>query len=414
MSFSEWREVKLEELTSEIFSGGTPTTSNIDFWDGQNNWLSSGETRNKFITFTEKTITDLGVKNSSTRLAKKNDVIIASAGQGHTRGQTSLCKIDTYINQSLISIRANSNFLNPHFLFYNLSNRYDELRQLSDGNSIRGSLTTRLIKALKFYLPPIREQQAIAATLYCLDEKIELNKRINKNLEEMIQAIFKSWFNDFEPFQDGEFEDSKLGRIPKGWRVKSLEEYVISIDNRGKTPPLSTQMTPYPIIDVKALSGDSRIINYNNCTKYVEEEIYNNWFRSGHPMQKDILISTVGSLAEMKIFFGDKGCIAQNVVGLRSKNISPLYLYQYLQNIKEDLISYNIGSVQPSIKVTHIIKHKILIPSDKALKEFETIINEISNMILKNHEETQTLTQIRDILLPKLMSGEIRVPIEEV
>ena len=116
----------------------------------------------------------------------------------------------------------------------------------------------------------------------------------------------------------------------------------------------------------------------------------------------------------MKLFYGDKGCIAQNVVGFRSKGISPLYLYQYLKYIKSDLISYNIGSVQPSIKVTHIIKHKILMPCDNQLKSFEATINEISSMLFKNFEETQILTDVRDTLLPKLMSGEIRVPLNEV
>lgn len=282
------------------------------------------------------------------------------------------------------------------------------------GSSGRQRVQQDVLENTEMLIPSYLEQKAIADTLSCLDDKIELNNRINKTLEEMARAIFKSWFVDFEPFQDGEFEDSEMGRFPKGWRIGTLEECVTSIDNRGKTPPLANRMTPYPIIDVKALSGECRIIDYNNCTKYVEEEIYNNWFRSGHPKEKDILISTVGSLAEMKLYFGDIGCIAQNVVGLRSKNISPLYLYQYLQYIKADLISYNIGSVQPSIKVTHIIKHKILIPKDEVLKIFESLINEISNIIFKNFKENQTLTAIRDTLLAKLMSGEIRVLIEEV
>jgi len=125
--------------------------------------------------------------------------------------------------------------------------------------STQKTISLKNIKAIKIPVCNESEQKAIAATLSCLDDKIELNNRINKTLEEMAQAIFKSWFVDFEPFQDGEFEDSELGRIPKGWRVEALEEHVESIDNRGKTPPLSSQITPFPIIDVKALSGASRI-----------------------------------------------------------------------------------------------------------------------------------------------------------
>lgn len=188
-----------------------------------------------------------------------------------------------------------------------------------------------------------------------------------------------------------------------------LGDFIESIDNRGKTPPLSNKTTSYPIIDVKALSGDMRIIDYNKCTKYVDEKTYNNWFRSGHPKQYDILISTVGSLAEMKLFLGDIGCIAQNVVAFRSKGISPLYLYQYLNYIKNDLAAYNIGSVQPSIKVTHIIKHSIYVALQDEIDRFDIVARSITEQIFANCQENEKLKQLRDTLLPRLMSGELDI-----
>lgn len=188
-----------------------------------------------------------------------------------------------------------------------------------------------------------------------------------------------------------------------------LGDLIESVDNRGKTPPLSDKPTAYPIIDVRALSGNSRIIDYTNCTKYVSEETYNNWFRSGHPKEYDILISTVGSLAEMKIFLGNTGCIAQNVVGFRTKGISPLYLYQYLNYIKNDLVAYNIGSVQPSIKVTHIIKHSIYVAPKEDIEIFDSVARDITKIIFANCQENEALKQMRDTLLPKLMSGELDV-----
>ena len=313
----------------------------------------------------------------------------------------------------MMAFRVNEKIINNKYLLAVLRSPQfqTQIEQFHVGTLIPHFKKSDLDKLL-IPIPSMNVQNFIGKAYYELCSKIELNNRINKILEEMAQTIFKSWFVDFEPFQDGGFEDSELGRIPKGWRVGTLEECIISIDNRGKTPPLATDITQYPIIDVKALSGEYRAINYNNCTKYVEEETYNNWFRSGHPKEQDILVSTVGSLAEMKLFYGDKGCIAQNVVGFRSKNISPLYLYQYLKYIKEDLISYDIGTVQPSIKVTHIIKHKVLIPCDNDIKLFESAIKEISDMIFKNFEENQILSTIREKLLQKLMSGEIRVPID--
>ena len=239
------------------------------------------------------------------------------------------------------------------------------------------------------------DQIKVGRILSIIDEKIHLNMEINNNLEQQISALFINMFgSNIDKLAESKF---KLGDL------------VDSVDNRGKTPPLSDKPTLYPIIDVKALSGNIRIVDYNNCTKYVNEETYNNWFRSGHPKQYDILVSTVGSLAEMKIFLGDVGCIAQNVVGFRSKDISPLYLYQYLNYIKNDLVAYNIGSVQPSIKVTHIIKHPIYVAPQDEINKFDSVARSITEKIFANCQENENLKQLRDTLLPKLMSGELDV-----
>ena len=111
----------------------------------------------------------------------------------------------------------------------------------------------------------------------------------------------------------------------------------------------------------------------------------------------------------MKIYLGAKGCMAQNVVALRPTSIKPLYLYQYLKFIRSDLVAYNIGSVQPSIKVTHIIKHPIYIPDVATLNEFEETAKAITNQLLANYNEGEALKNIRDALLPRLMSGELDV-----
>lgn len=263
------------------------------------------------------------------------------------------------------------------------------------GSSGRQRVQTDVVKNLEIDVPSLVEQEKIGSFLKTFDDKIALNDRINKNLEEQSSTLFVNMFGHFIDFLDN--SDIKLGDL------------IESVDNRGKTPPLSDEPTDYPIIDVRALSGNSRIIDYTNCTKYVSKETYNNWFRSGHPKEYDILISTVGSLAEIKIFLGTTGCIAQNVVGFRTKGISPLYLYQYLNYIKNDLVAYNIGSVQPSIKVTHIIKHSIYVASKEDIEIFDSIARDITKKIFANCQENEALKQIRDTLLPKLMSGELDV-----
>lgn len=149
-----WRTATLSDCCEKIFSGGTPDRSRKDFWHGNIPWLSSGETRNSFIIKTEECITPAGVDNSSTRLAKRGNTVIASAGQGQTRGQTSLLSGDFYINQSIIALEPKNGEPYELFNYFGMERRYDELRQLSDSNSSRGSLTTKLVAQMPVIIPP--------------------------------------------------------------------------------------------------------------------------------------------------------------------------------------------------------------------------------------------------------------------
>lgn len=304
-------------------------------------------------------------------------------------------KFDGGCSNDVLVFTAKENTDND-FLYYVLADDafFNYAMATSKGTKMpRGDKTS----IMKYEVPcyDIKMQKKVVSVLRSIDDKIELNNSINNNLEQQLCAIFKESFSECIASLSG--SDITLGDL------------VTNIDNRGKTPPLSSEPTNYPIIDVRALSGSSRIVDYNNCTKYVLEETYNNWFRNGHPKPYDILISTVGSLAEIKIYFGNIGCIAQNVVGFRSKGISPLYIYQYLKYIKNDLVAYNIGSVQPSIKVTHIMKHHIYVPSKEKLNFFDKIARAMTEKIYSNSQEIEKLKLLRDTLLPKLMSGEIDV-----
>jgi len=405
VSVSEWREVRLGDVCTYSTAKVSITEINEDNYISTENMLPN---KNGVVKSS-----GLPTVASVTRYFTDN--VLVSNIRPYFKKIWCADREGGCSNDVLVFVVKDKRILDSRFLFYCLSN--DEFFNYVMAGA-KGTKMPRGDKGaiLKYpvHLPTLSEQKAIAATLSALDDMIELNNQINKTLEEMAQAIFKSWFVDFEPFRDGEFEESEIGPIPKGWKVGMLGDFVEIVDNRGKTPPLSDVKTEYPIIDVRALSGESRVIDYSNCTKYVEKEIYDSWFRSGHPKHLDILISTVGSIAEMKMFYGNKGCIAQNVVAFRSNGISPCYLYQYLQYSKGDLLSYNIGSVQPSIKVTHVIKYKIIVPDEKTMSSFDMLMESISDQIHRNANESQILIAIRDTLLPKLISGEIRVPVEEV
>ena len=259
----------------------------------------------------------------------------------------------------------------------------------------RGDKTSIMNYPIK--LPPLPTQQKIAAILSSLDDKIELNNKINTNLEHQAQALFKEMF------------ESKIQNVSEN-DGRSLGEIVNVIDNRGKTPPLEATKTDFPIIDVGTLNSPGRIINYKDCTKFVSKTTYETFFRAGHPKEKDVLLSTVGcNLALLKYYIGSVGCIAQNIVAFRAKEISSLYIYEYLKFIQPDLVSYDIGSAQPSIKVTHIIKHLIYIPTNDELSKFNSFAKCITEQIYNNVCENERLISIRDTLLPKLMDGEIDV-----
>lgn len=150
-----WGFGNVSDLCAAIYSGGTPSTQNPTYWNGDIPWLSSGETREKFITHTERRITLAGVSNSSTRLAPALSTVIASAGQGNTRGQTSLLTVESYVNQSVVVLTADPSVSSPYHLFFDLERRYQEFRRVSDSHSSRGSLTTKLLAELPAVLPPI-------------------------------------------------------------------------------------------------------------------------------------------------------------------------------------------------------------------------------------------------------------------
>ncbi len=296
-----------------------------------------------------------------------------------------------------IVMRSKKNISDEDFIFYlAISPKFREIAIKSmTGTSGRQRVQLDVVKNTEMLIPSYEEQIKIGKVLSSIDKRIELNNQINDNLSEQLKQIFNNKF--YDKIQNNDCSEFK---------EYILYDVLDVIDNRGKTPKL-VEVSNYPIIDVRAISGENRIIDYKQCQKYVDDEVYNTFFRSGHPKINDILISTVGSLAEMKIYMENKGTIAQNVVALRSKYDYPMYIYQYLKAIKNDLISYNIGSVQPSIKVTQFMKHNIYIPKDKELYEFENIAKLYTDKMFNISKENETLEQLRDTLLPKLMNGEI-------
>ena len=402
---SEWKKVRLGDV-GQIITGKTPLTKVSSYYDGLIHFVSPVDLNgcDKNILYTAKTISNSGLQSIKGCILPKGTICVSCIGN---LGYVGITTMECASNQQINSIIVDESRFDLDFIYYVIKHLWRYFKSQENQSTTISIINKSTFSNIEIYAPSLEIQKKIASILSSLDDKIECNRRINENLEQQAQALFKSWFVDFEPFKDQPFVESELGMIPQGWKVVELGDLVEIIDNRGKTPPLESKDL-YPIIDVKALTGPGRVLDYNKCSKYVNHETYTSWFRSGHPKKYDILLSTVGSLAETKLFMGGNGCIAQNVVALRNDYIS-LFLYDYLNRIKSDLVAYNIGSVQPSIKVTHIIKHKIILPQADVLDKYISLSRKLTENIYNYSYEIDNLSSLRDELLPKLMSGELNV-----
>ena len=385
---SDWKKTTIDEVCSRIYSGGTPSTKEPKYWNGDINWLSSGETRNKFIYGTERKITRLGVEESSTQLALKDSVVIATAGQGYTRGQASFLKIDTYVNQSVLVFEADTQVIEPLFLYYNLSNRYEELRQLSDGTSTRGGLSGWIVKRMDIDLPSLSLQKKIVDILYDIDQKIECNTAINKNLEEQARAIFKNLFIDLTPF-------STDGSLPLGWRGGKVNEIVEFHD--AKRIPLSNAMRV----------NMEKIYPYygaTSCMDYVDDYIFEGTY---------LLLGEDGTVIDKNGFpilqyVDGKFWVNNHAHILTGKTgFSVEWLYLMFSMTKVDSIV--TGAVQPKISQSNLKKIALIIPPFDVLSSFDRIIQPMFVKLRNNRLENMRLAELRDFLLPRLMSGEIDV-----
>lgn len=326
------------------------------------------------------------------------------------------------LNQRVGKVVVNEKKLDKIYAHYLLAteNVKKQLEHRATGTRQR-NISPKDVYDVSVILPSVNEQKRIGMLLYSIEEKQKLNNKIISELESMVKTLYDYWFLQFDfPDENGKPYKSSGGKmvwneelkreIPEGWSVKRLNDLVTIIDNRGKNPPYMDCKTEYPIIDVATLRKEYRCIDYSTCSHYVNKDIYDNWFRAGHPKKGDILFSTVGSLAEIKLFYPNKcifGAIAQNIVALRSTSELYSYLYQVLLIEKQRIIGYRIGSVQPSLKVGHVLEHKVLVPNIVILGKYSNTVENINLEINQCIMENQELASLRDFLLPMLMNGQV-------
>ena len=406
----EWKEVTLGEIGT-IVGGATPSTKNTSFYDGNIPWLTPKDlsvNSNKYILRGERNITEAGFKSCSCKMLPKGSVLFSSRAP---IGYVAITANDMCTNQGFKSVIPNEE-TDSEFLYYLLKYNKDNIASQGSGTTF-AEVSGKTMKEIEVMVPKeTDDQRRIASILSSLDRKIELNNKINADLEEMAQAIFKNWFVDFEPFKDGKFVDSELGMIPEGWKVGTIGDIVEFQNGFAFSSKNFSENGEYKIITIKSVQdgclvteGSSKVIEYpTKMPTYCK-------LQSG-----DILLSLTGNVGRCCLVTETNLLLNQRVAKIKAKECydnSFSYALFRLKETKELLISISRGTAQANLSPVEASKLPMVIPSEDARKNFSMISDSIMDKIISIHIENSRLSLLRDTLLPRLMSGEIEIPEQE-
>ena len=395
----EYDRIEIQHICSNICSGGTPKSTVEEYYCGTIPWLNTKEINFNRIYKTEKTITDEGLNNSSAQWIPAKSVIVAMYGA--TAGKTAITQIPLTTNQACCNLTIDSTKADYRFVFYALCNDYAYLASLANGGA-QQNLNAQQIREFEIPYPSIEEQECIADILSSIDNKIDLNRRINDNLGRQAQALFKSWFVDFEPFKGRKFVDSELGMIPEGWQVEELGNITNSIKKKvGKRTDIKV-LSPVNTGDL-LLSEEyfTKQIYSKNLAKYImvapNDFAYN-------PAR--INIGSIGMNT-----FDFSGCVSPVYVVFRcEKEYHHFFnIFKATKNFKEEVNTRAIGGVRQTLSYKDFSLIKIVYPPKEVVNQFNKFYSHIMTLIKKNILENKRLHQTRDTLLPKLMSGELKI-----
>lgn len=401
----EWKEVRLGDVCSRVCSGGTPKSTNLSYYGGEIPWLNTKEIDFNRIYSTEKTITDSGLNNSSAKWIAPNTVTVAMYGA--TAGKSCIVKVPMTTNQACCNLTINDEVADYEFVYYSLKNDYTTLASLANGGA-QQNLNAQIIKDYVLQMPSLKDQRRIASILSSLDRKIELNNKINADLEEMAQAIFKNWFVDFEPFKDGKFVDSELGMIPEGWKVGCLGDMGAVVC--GKTPSKSNSNYyggDIPFIKIPDMHGN--VFVENSEDRLTEEGSLSQIKKLIPPYS--LMVSCIATVGLVSINTKPSHTNQQINTVIPHNKSALFYLYQHIKNNEEFLKNMGRGGTTTlNVNTKSFSNIRLLIPSEIALEQFHGIVEGLFKKIEQNLHESRTLSLLRDTLLPRLMSGELEVP----
>ena len=370
----EWKECKLGDICK----------SNINSYSEKDNWsfvnyLDTGNiTENKISDIQFIDLSSESLPSRARRKVQLNDIIYSTVRPNQKHFGIIKNQPENFlVSTGFAVLHINKTIADPNFIFYNLiqNENTESLHAIAEQTtSAYPAIKPSDIENLSIKLPPLPTQQKIAAILSSLDDKIELNNKINTNLEQQAQALFKNWFVDFEPFG---------GKMPEGWKVGKLSE-LINV-KYGK--------------DHKKLNdGNYPVYGSGGIMRYVDKFLYD---------KESVLIPRKGTLNNV-FYINDPFWSVDTMfyTEMKKENIAK-YVYFFVKG--KDLNSMNAGSAVPSMTTEILNAIEVVIPSDEYLEKFENIVSPMFKQIKQCIIENENLASIRDTLLPKLMNGEIKI-----
>lgn len=386
----EWKEVRLGDVCE--IKGGKRLPKGVNLITQKNSHpyirvRDLGKSKTIELNSSYEYVDEITQKQIQRYITQKGDILISIVG---TIGLIAIVggSLDgANLTENCVKL-VKLDKIDSEYLYYYLKSPFGQ-QNISRGTvgAVQAKLPIKNIQDFSIICPElISDQRRIASILSSLDRKIELNNKINADLEEMAQAIFKNWFVDFEPFKDGKFMDSELGMIPEGWKVGCLGD--IAEITSGKRPlKKSKDKTKELFIP---LIGASDIMGFTSDVLY-ERPI--------------LVIGRVGTHGVVQRF-QEKCWPSDNTLVIESSYYN--YVYQLLKGI--DYSAINRGSTQPLITQTDVKNTDVIIAPENVLKEYESITSTLFSKHRANSKENSRLSLLRDTLLPRLMSGELEVP----
>ena len=406
---SEWKTYRLGDII-QLKSGGTPDKSNPDYWGGSIPWISAKSMYDDFISTSDLFITEEGLQAGS-KIAKKDSILLLTRGSG-LFNRIPVCYVvsDVAYNQDVKNIvLKQENVTSIKFLYYWLYGNKELLSSMLETTGIgAGKIDTKRFLNLSISLPSQKEQARYIHLMDLLFDKIELNRRINANLEAQAQALFRSWFVDFEPFRDGPFVDSELGKIPQGWKVGTINEIIQILSGYAFKSDTFTEAGPYRLITIKNVQDGS--LNIDGAA-YLSE-IPDKMPQHCHLAIGDILLSLTGNVGRVCIVDRDGLLLNQRVAKLQPKDKRNTFFTYALfrqDSFKQYLIQIAKGTAQLNLSPVETSDTKIVLPNQDILLQFGEIGQPLFDNIVSNCKEIITLSALRDTLLPKLIAGEIAI-----